>query len=129
MRYLLFPFAVLRVIYLRKRYKKLTLKWEYDRTNQHLTTLIHIRHLIWYYHSQFSYWGYFNPGCVTNPKYDDFFNWLFPPMDFNELDSVIIYNPEAVTYYHNKIFILKRKVDTSYSKEISKQLKEWRVNY
>jgi hypothetical protein len=48
LRHILRPIAILRVIYLRKRYKKLTLDWEYEQTNQHLAVLRLIQSKICY---------------------------------------------------------------------------------
>ena len=39
MRHLLKPFAILYIKYLLKKYKKLTLKWRYAQSNQHLSVL------------------------------------------------------------------------------------------
>lgn len=131
MRHILKPFAILYVIYLRKKYKRLTIKWEYNQSNQHLATLQLLQAKIHYFHSQFLPWGYYHPSCVTTSGdgYDEFLEWLFPPKDFDELEIVAWHNPEAVTYYHNKIYTLMGGISPKYDKEIKKQLIKWNDNY
>ncbi len=45
--------------------------------------------------------------------------------DFEELELVIEHNPEAVTYYKNKIFKLTKERPPYYAIEIKNQLIKW----
>ena len=56
-----------------------------------------------------------------------YFRKLFPQKEcFEELDIVVWYNPEAVTYYHNKIWELSKQRPPIYEKEIKNQLIKWK---
>ena len=129
MRHLLKPFAILHVIYLRKKYKRLTIKWRKDQTNQHIIVLRLIQAKVYYYHNQFSPWGYYHPSCVVGSKQVKFMNWLFPQKDFRELDLLVKYNPNTVTYYLNKIYKLSKGQTPAYVNAIRKQLIKWDKNY
>ena len=52
---------------------------------------------------------------------------LFPPKDFEELELLTWSNPEAVTYYHNKLY--KANIHPNYKVEIKQQLIKWGDNY
>jgi hypothetical protein len=84
----------------------------------------------YYYHEQFDAWGKFHPEFSFSHEqmisHIKFMNWLFPEKDFKEWDIVIWHNPQAVTYYHNKIFDLQKSKSTLYEIEIPKQIKKWK---
>lgn len=125
MRHLLKPFAILYIIYLRKRYKALTLS---DRQgSQQLYTLRLLQAKIYYYHKQMSPWGYYHPSCASGKEQEKFMAWLFPPKDYDELELLTWSNPEAVTYYHNKIY--HKQGSVPYNTQIKKQLIKWNLNY
>lgn len=126
MRHLLKWPAILYVKYLQKRYKTISLKNRYNQTNQTLSTLILLQAKLYYFKNQFKAWGYFHPHCVWTEKDEKFFNKLFPEKDFEELPIVIWHNPEAITYYHNKIYELSKGKTPIYEIEIKKQLKKWK---
>ena len=129
MRYLQMPFAILYVIYLRYNYKRLTIKWQYNQSNQHLAVLRLLQAKIHYFHSQFSPWGYYHPSCVYTNKHERFIDWLFPQRDYKELELLVWSNPKAVTWYHNYIYNSNKKVSIHYASSIEKQLKKWNYNY
>jgi len=121
-------FCILIVRYFQRRYKIITIKNRYNQTNQVINKLILIQSILYYFHNQYSAWGYFHPSCVWSENDDKFFNWLFPPKDdFDELNIVVYHNPEAVTYYRNKVY--NRVGDVNYKKEIKKQLTHWNKWY
>jgi len=117
--------AVLIVKYLQKRYKSISLKNRHNQTNQVLLKLRLIQSILYYFKGQFSAWGYFHPSCVWPEKDEKNFSKLFPKKDFEELDLVVWHNPEAVTYYQNKIYELSNRRPPNYEKEIKKQLILW----
>lgn len=115
------------VKYLQKRYKSISIKNRSNQSNQVLSKLKLIQAILYYFKSEFSAWGYFHPSCVWSVKDEKYFRKLFPQKeDFKELDIVVWYNPEAVTYYHNKIWELSKKQPPIYEDEIKKQLIKWR---
>tara|TARA_R110000851_G_scaffold63075_6_gene144419 strand:- start:438 stop:827 length:390 start_codon:yes stop_codon:yes gene_type:complete len=126
MRLLLKPFAILLVKHLQRKYKRITVNNSSNQTNQILCTLQLIQSKLYYYKRQFSAWGYFHPSCVWSEKDELFFKKLFPVKDFEELEIVIWHNPEAVTYYHNKIYKLRKENNTNYTSEIETQLRNWK---
>ncbi|GIV43877.1 MAG: hypothetical protein KatS3mg035_1000 [Bacteroidia bacterium] len=126
MRHLLKWITIFYVKYLQKRYKTISLKNRYNQTNQVINTLILLQAKLYYFKSQFKPWGYFHPDCSWTEKDEKFFNKLFPEKDFEELPIVIWHNPEAVTYYHNKIFYMSKEKPPIYEIEIKKQLKKWK---
>jgi len=128
MRYILMPFAILYVIYLRGRFKRLNIKWEYSQSNQHLAILKLLQAKIFYFYTQFNPWGYYHPSCTYGDRYVGFIKWLFPPKDYRVIELVNWHNPEAVTYYHNMIY-KKYGAGVDYDEEITKQLKKWGDNY
>ena len=117
--------SVLLVRYLQGRYKSISIKNRYNQTNQVLTKLKLIQSILYYFKSQFSAWGYFHPSCVWSEKDEAYFRKLFPQKDFEELDIVVWHNPNAITYYHNKIYKLSKSCPPIYEIEIKKQLIEW----
>lgn len=117
-------FAILIVRYLQKRYKSLSLS-KYDRSSQFYSKLRLIQAILYYFKKQFHAWGYFHPSCVWTDKDEKFFRSLFPQKDFEEIEAIVWHNPEAVTYYHNKIWELTKQRPPAYGKEIKKQLIEW----
>lgn len=119
--------SVLIVKYLQKRYKSISVKNRYNQSNQVLSKLKLIQAILYYFKNQFSAWGYFHPSCVWSEKDEKYFTRLFPQKeDFEELDLVVWHNPEAVTYYHNKILELSNQRPPIYKKEIKKQLIKWK---
>ena len=125
-RYPLKLVSILIVKYLQKKYKNLSIDNKYNQSNQLLSKLILIQNILYYFKSQFSAWGYFHPSCLWGEDDEIFFRNLFPEKDFKELDIVVWYNPNAVTYYHNKIYRLSKGKSFNYAKEIENQLKEWK---
>lgn len=123
---ILFPFAIIHVRIIQYRYKKITTGNYYNRTNRNLAILELLQAKEYYYKQQFSPWGKFHPSCSFSLKDMKFLNWLFPEKNFKEWDIIIWHNPEAVTYYHNKIFKLQGGKSCLYEIEIPKQLKKWR---
>ncbi len=119
--------SVLIVKYLQKRYKSISIKNRYNQSNQVLSKLKLIQAILYYFKSQFSAWGYFHPSCVWSEKDEKYFRKLFPQKeDFEELNIVVWHNPEAVTYYHNKIWELSKQRPPIYEREIKKQLIKWK---
>lgn len=127
--FILIPFAIVRVRLIQYRYKHLTINNTGNRTNQILAELKLLQAKEHYYKTQFSAWGKYHPSFSFSSneylKHLKFINWLFPEKNFEEVDIVIWYHPEAVTYYHNKIFKLQDNVASNYANEIKKQIKEW----
>ena len=112
--------------YLQKRYKFISIKNRYNQTNQVLNKLILIQNILYFFKEEFQAWGYFHPHCVWSEKDEKYYRNLFPQKeDFDELDIVIWHNPEAVTYYHNKIYKLQ-KGTPNYRWEIKNQLIKWK---
>jgi hypothetical protein len=126
MKFILRFISIIYVKYLNRRYKKLSIKSEYNSSNQLISKLILIQSILYYFKNQFSAWGYFHPDCSWSEKDEQFFRKLFPEKKFKENDIVIWHNPNAVTYYHNKIFDLTRGKFIDYSCDIKKQLVEWK---
>lgn len=129
---LLIPFVIIHIKIIQYRYKQITVK-NYGNRNTPLTALLKLLQAKeYYYKTQFSAWGKYHPEFTFSPnqliRHKKFMNWLFPEKDFKEWDHVIEYNPEAVTYYHNKIYTLNKGKTTIYHKEIRNQLKTWRDN-
>ena len=54
-----------------------------------------------------------------------YFMETYSKKDFEELEIVVWYNPEAGTYYHNKIFDLSKGATPIYSSSINNQLKKF----
>jgi len=46
-------------------------------------------------------------------------------LNVEESNIVVWHNPEAVTYYHNKIWDLSKECPPIYEREIKKQLIKW----
>ena len=125
-KFLLRTISILIIKYLQKRYKSISIKNRYNQTNQVLNKLILIQSILYYFKSQFSAWGYFHPSCGWSKEDEKYFRNLFPQKeDFEELDIVVSHNPEAVTYYHNKIWVLSKGNPPLYKLEIKKQLIKW----
>ena len=119
--------SVLIIKYLQKRYKTLSIKNKYSQSNQVLAKLTLIQSVLYYFKSQFRAWGYFHPNGCWSKTDEKYFNKLFPQKDdFEELGIVVWHNPEAVTYYHNKIYDLNKGRSPNYEREIKKQLIEWK---
>ena len=127
MKYTLRILSIWLVKYLQRKYKSITVKnIHHNHTNQVLAKLELIQSILYFFKSQFSAWGYFHPDCVWSQEDEIFFRKLFPEKDFEEMDIVVWQNPEAVTYYHNKIYHLTKGKSPIYAKEIEKQLKIWK---
>lgn len=119
-------FSVILIRFLQKKYKSISLNEQYNQSNQVLHKLQLIQSVLYYFKGQFSAWGYFHPSCIWTEKDEKYFNKLFPEKDFKELDIVIWHNPEAVTYYHNKIYDLSKGRSPIYEIDIKRQLKKWK---
>lgn len=125
MKYILKILSIVIIKQLQKKYKAITNKNRYNQTNQVLAKLRLIQSVLYYFKNQFSAWGFFHPDCVWTEKDEIYFRKLFPEKNFEELETIIWYNPEAIPYYHNKIWNLTDGKPPIYSIEIEKQLKEW----
>jgi len=125
MRVILRYISILIIKFLQRRYKAISLKNTHNQTNQILAKLKLIQSILYYFKSQFGAWGYFHPSCFWSDKDENYFRKLFPEKDFEELDIVVWHNPDAVTYYHNKIFQLSKQCPPNYELEIKKQLIKW----
>lgn len=119
------PLAICLVKFLQWRYKSITINSVGNRSNQVLSKLKLLQAILYYFKSQFSAWGWFHPSCVWSIKDEKRFRKLFPTKDFEEVDIVVWHNPEAVTYYHNKIWALSKQRPPIYEKEIRGQLIKW----
>lgn len=120
--------AIIAIKYLQRRYKVISLKNLHRNTTQTITKLQLIQAVLFYFKRQFQAWGYFHPLCLWSNTDEKKFRKLFPQKDFREIDLVVWYNPEAVTYYQNKIFHLSKGATPCYEFEIRKQLiknKDW----
>jgi hypothetical protein len=120
-------FSIILIKYLQKRYKKITIDNYHNQNNQVLAKLKLIQAILFYFKSQFHAWGYFQLGCTWSDKKEEEFIKLFPQKDeFRELPIIVWHNPQAVTYYQNKIFKLTKGNSPCYEREIKKQLIEWK---
>lgn len=126
MRWILKYVCVLLVRFLQWEYRRVTERNRRNQTNQVLNRLRLIQSILYYFKGQYEAWGYFHPDCVWTYQDEAFYRWLFPEKKFEELDLVVWHNPEAVTYYQNKIYELKKGRDTKYEVEIRSQLKKWK---
>ena len=127
MRRVLKPFTILIVKYLQKRYKKITIDNRHNQTNQVIAKLTLIQSILYFFKTQFSAWGYFHKDCVWTYEDGVKFREIFPDKDeFEEIDTVVHHNPEAVTYYHNKIYELTDHKPPCYEIEIKEQLLKWK---
>jgi hypothetical protein len=124
MRFILRPFCILIVKFLQRRYKQITIKNRHNQTNQVLSKLKLIQSILYYFKSQFHAWGYFHPDCGWSEKDEFKFRKLFPTKDFEELDLVVLHNPNAITYYQNRIYDLTNGKSVK-SSDIEKQLRKW----
>jgi hypothetical protein len=97
----------------------------FNHTNQVIAKLILIQNVLYYFKQQFNPYGYFHPSCVWSDVDEQRFRKLFPKKNHYEIDLVTHYNPEAVTYYKNRIYNLGQQ-NVCYEKEIKKQLIEWK---
>lgn len=119
--------SVLIIKYLQKQYKSISVKNRYNQSSQVLSKLKLIQAILYYFKSQFSAWGYFHPSCIWSETDEKYFRNLFPQKeDFEELTIVVWHNPEAITYYHNKIWELSKQRPPIYEKEIKNQLIKWK---
>ncbi len=128
---LLIPFAIIHIRMIQWRYKKITTGNYCNQSNQNIAILRLLQAKEYYYKNQFDSHGKFHPKfSYRNGEYQkhiQYMNWLFPEKEFNEWDIIIWYNPEAVTYYHNKIYTLQKGVSCRYEAEIPRQLKKWKL--
>ena len=124
------PFAILRIRYIQYRYKKITTKNYMNQSSSNLSKLLLLQMKEHYYNRQFESWGKYHPDFSYNETslsdHRKFMNWLFPEKDFKEWDILIWHNPEAVTYYQNKIFNLMNGKQPLYEVEIPNQIKAWK---
>lgn len=130
---LIVPFVILYVRYIQWRYKSITVNNYGNQTNQHITELQLLQAKEYYYKNSFQAWGRFHPSFsftdIQLNRHRKFINWLFPLKSFKEWDIVVWYKPEAVTYYHNRIFYLNKQNSPIYAAEIIQQLKKWKERY
>ena len=124
-KFLLRQISVLLIKYLQWRYKRISLKNRYGQTNQVISRLVLIQSLLYFFKEQFSAWGYFHYSCLWTERDERYFRKVFPVKTFEELAIVVWSNPEAVTYYHNRIFNLLGGHSPDYTKEIQSQLTKW----
>ena len=129
MKFILKFAAKILVKYLQRKYKKLTIDNKYNQTTQIIHKLEVIQAILYYFKKQFYPWGYFHPDCIWSEKDKKKFKKLFPLRDFEEIAIVVWHNPEAVTYYHNKIWELTKEQPPHYATEIKKQLIKWDKEY
>lgn len=125
---LIFPLkwiCVLIVRYIQWRYRNISIKNRYNQTNQILDKLRLLQAILHFFKGQFHAWGYFHPSCVWSKKDEKFYRWLFPQKNFEELEIIVWHNPEAVTYYHNKIYRLQKHAQPNHRWEIKDQLIKW----
>ena len=119
--------AVLLIKYLQRKYKSITEKnIHHNHSNQILNKLRLIQNLLHYFKGEFHAWGYFHPDCGWSVEDEEYFRKLFPDKDFEEIDIVVWFNPEAIAYYQNKIFRLTDGNSPNYAKEIRNQLIKWK---
>lgn len=119
--------TIILIKYLQKKYKHLSIKNKYRQSNSNINKLILIQSVLYYLKGEFRAYGYFHRDCTWSKDDEKYFSKIFPQKDnFEELDIVVWYNPEAVPYYHNKIFDLGRRISVDYSKEIKQQLIKWK---
>ena len=118
--------SVIFIKYLQRKYKSISIENRYNQTNQVLSKLKLIQSILYFFKSQFNAWGYFHPDCSWSENDEKQFRKLFPQKDFEELEIVVWYNPEAVTYYHNKIFDFTKGATPIYSSSIKNQLIKWK---
>lgn len=124
--WLLKPFAIMRVKYLQRKYKRLSIKhYNFNQSNRVLAELKLIQHQLYYYKTQFRPWGYFHPSCTSTHIHQEAFDKLFPVKDFDEINIVIHHNPEAVTFYKNEIYSKQSIISEQLTDKIIKQLKAW----
>lgn len=124
MRHLIRPLAIMYVKYLQYQYKKITEANYHNQTNRVLAHLKLINAKIYYMHTQLSPWGYFHPSSTISEEQRLALSKLFKVPMFRELETVVWYKPEAVTYYHNKIWNINRQKVPIYHKEINQYLIE-----
>jgi len=121
--------SVLLIRYLQRKYKSITLKnIHHNHTNSVLNKLKLIQYLLYYFKREFHAYGYFHYDCGWSEADEKYFRNLFPSKDknFEEIDIVVWYNPEAITYYHNKIYELTKGATPDYARDIRKQLITWK---
>lgn len=127
---LLIPFAIIHIRIIQHRYEKITTTQYSNQSNQNLATLQLLQAQEYYYRQQFSAWGKFHPSFSFTEtqlkRHKKFMAWLFPEKTFDEWNIVVWHKPEAVTYYHNKIFKLQGGVASNYKAEIVVQLRKWK---
>lgn len=113
------------VKFLRKRYSTLTERYLFKQSNSHLNQLIFLQSLIYYFKVEFKCWGFFHPNCVRSEHQRKYVKYLFP-LAKKDLGLVLIHHPDAVTYYHNKMYDAgDRRWPNEIANEISKQLIKW----
>jgi len=125
MRYLLRYPTILLIRFLQHRYIVLS----DESTRKSVTTtssaLILIQSILYYFKQQFSPWGYFHPDCAWSIRDKERYNKLFPIKEIKENEIVVWHNPEAVVYYHNTIYTLRKGRNLNYKAEIERQLRQW----
>lgn len=128
--YIQIPFAILRIRWIQNRYKYITLNSAGRHSNQVLADLRLLQAREGYYKDSFESWGKYHPDFSYSQgeyaKHLQFMDWLFPEKDFEEIDIVIWYKPEAIAYYHNRIYKLNGDRGTLHHYEILKQIKKWK---
>lgn len=125
MRHIIRPLAILIVRFLQYRYKHLSTSERYW-AGRPISRLQLLQAVLYFFKQQFNAWGYFHPDCSWSEKDERQFRKLFPEKDFDEVEVVVWHNPEAVTYYHNRIFNLMKGRGINYEREIGQQLRKWK---
>jgi len=128
--YITIPIIILYIRWVQYRYEKITVENYYNRSNSNIHKLQLLQSIEYYYEREFDAWGKYHPSFEFSrrelKKHRKFMNWLFPRKKFKEWEVVIWHNPRAITYYHNKIFILLKGKTPFYENEIVEQLSKWR---
>ena len=98
------PFTIVLIKLLQWIYKRKTISMEYEMSNRNIAKIVFLKHLLYYYKQQFHAYGYYHISCTWSNKYDNFYKWLFPIINYKENYFAINHNPEAITYYHNQLY-------------------------
>ena len=123
------PFTIVLIKLLQFIYKRKTIAMKYKMSNQNIAKILLLKHLLYYYKQQFHAYGYYHPSCDYNDKYNKFYKWLFPTINYKENYIAINHNPEAITYYHNTLYSKGIKGGYNYhANEIEKFLIKRKLN-
>lgn len=115
--------------------KRLILKAKYitinnngNHTNMVLNELKYIQYKLFYYKSLLSPYGVYHKSCGWSDEKQKELNSLFSEKDYEPIDIVLWYHPEAVTYYRNRIYYLENN-DRRKKLSLIDQLKQWNNYY